>query len=245
MNSVGQAAAPGTGRQPARRPSVWRKLGAAYLDFLFACFLGWVGMASSQAKDEWALLAAALLLAQSFICRAILKPTLGDFFMNIRYLTSSSNQVVADIRVVNPKVKMNGFLLVAGIGETTWAVFGLSAWTLFDHSASLGVELSSASSFLYYVVFGFLMLLSASSLLSGARTARWAVPGAHVVILIDQLVSARLWLHALSDQEVLWPWAEKAVRISPEGVSMFLLLFAVWSVILSIGIAFSRRHLVL
>jgi hypothetical protein len=224
---------------------LWRKLGAAYLDFLFACFLGWVGTAAFQAREEWALLAAMLLLAQSFICRAILKPTLGDFFMNIRYLTSSSNQVVADIRVVNPKVKMNGFLFTAGLVETTWALFGLSAWTLFDHSASMGIELASASSFLYYVVFGFLLFLCASSLLSGARSARWAVPATHALILLDQLASGPAWLRALPGHEVLWPWAEKTVHITPEAVSTVLLLFAVWSVALSIGMAFSRRHLVL
>jgi len=224
---------------------LFRKIGASYLDFLFACFLGYVGAVAFQTREDWALYAAILLLLQVFLCRAMLKPTLGDLFMNIRYLTSASNQVVADIRVVNPKVKLNGFLLAAGILETTWAVFGLSAWTLFDQAASFGAVRGGALSFIYYTAFGFLLLLCASSLLSASKASRWAVPGIHALVLSDHLASYGAWQEALKGHAVLWPWADKAVPIATEAVSITLLAFAAFSILLASCIALSRKFLVL
>ncbi len=244
MSSVGQAAAPGSGRQPARRPSVWRKIAAAYLDFLFSSFLGWITATAFGAREQWTFLAIAFLLTGVFLCRNFLKPTLGDLFMNIRYLSSSSNQVVADIRVVNPKLRLNPFLLLAGTLETTLAMIALSAWTVLDQAVSWGVLWKGPSSFLYYASCGFLLFLCGAALLCGSRNARWAAPITHAVLLGDLFLSAELWLQTLPGQEILLPWYDKPAPVTREALVAAAVIFAAWSVVLSVGLVFSRKHLV-
>ena len=242
MSTVGQAAAPA--RPPARRPTAWRRFGASYLDMLFSAFLAWVSCHAFQAHDEWFFVFITIYFIQAVFCRGNLKPTLWEATLGVRYLMSTSNQVVADIKVVNPKLKLNAFLMAAGVVEISLALAVLSLWTVLDQAASWGTVLKEPTSFLYYGGFGILLFLCAASLLSGSRNARWAVPIVHAGLLLDHFVSAAKWLEILPGKEVLWPWAAKAAKIEPGLVASALLFFAAWSLVLAVGTGLSRKYLV-
>lgn len=231
-------------RQPAKRPSAWRKLGSFYLDLLFASFLGWIICNAFAARIHWPTVSVGLYLVQSIICRGTLKPTLGDYFMGIRYLASASNQVVADIRVVNSKSKLNGFLLFAGIFETTWAVLGLSLWTVLDKTVLLGKVQDNPIAFLHYTTLGFLMFVSSALLLSTSQNAKWFVPIVHGCILLELFQSAVPWLNLFPTLEINLPWAEKAALLSSNVPATVILVFVVWSLVISIGVAMTRKILV-
>src|SRR5689334_11172946 len=106
-------------RKPTPRPSAWRQLAAIYVDCLICAFVGWVVCFTFAWQGYWSSLALFLWIGEFMWCRNQLHPTAGEFCLGIRYLTSSSSQVVADIQVIHPKLKMNGFLLTAGIMELT------------------------------------------------------------------------------------------------------------------------------
>jgi hypothetical protein len=237
------ASVPPTGRQPAKRPSAWRKFGAFYLDALFATFIGWMLADAFAVRDSWSTITLGLYVLQNFICRGTLKPTVGDFFMGIRYLSSSSNQVVADIRIINPKLKLSGFLLFAGAVETTWAVLSFSLWTFLDKAVFLGHVLENPNSFLFYTIFGFLMFFCATLLLSTSRKAQWTVPIIHGCLLLELIQSATHWLTLIPSVEITLPWAEKAARINGDVTAAFVLAFGFWTLVIMAGVYFSRKNL--
>jgi hypothetical protein len=243
MTTLEQTASP-TGHQPARRPSAWRKFGAFYLDLLFASFLGWIVCNAFASRGNWATVSVILYFLQNMICRGTFKPTMGDFFMGIRYLASSSNEVVADIRIINPKSKLNGFLLWAGLFETTWAILGLSLWTFLDRAVFMGRMQENPKAFLYYIVLGLLMFVCAALLLGASQNARWAVPLVHACILLELFQSAAAWINLIPSIEITLPWAEKAAQLASDVPSIFILVFAVWSVVVSVGVFFTRKILV-
>lgn len=243
MTSMDQAT-PTPGRQPAQRPSAWRRFGAFYLDVLFASCLGWFLATALTVKDVWPTFMLGLYVVQNFICRGTLRPTLGEKFMGLRYLSSSSNQVVADIQVVNQKVKLNAFLLLAGAVETTWALLALSLWTVLDKAIFLGRVIPNPSAFLFDTLLGILLVVAAGMLLSASRAALWAVPALHALLLAELSRSYAAWLEFVPSQDLLLPWAEKASKLPPAVPEVVLILFTAWSLALAVGIVFSRKYLV-
>jgi hypothetical protein len=242
VTSIEQAA-PNAGRTPAKRPSGWRRLGSLYLDMLFSSFLGWVLATAFTAKPSWPTFALAFYVIQNFFCRGTFKPTLGDAFLGIRYLASASKQVVADIRVVNPKVKVNGFLLVAGVVEITFALIALSLWTAMDKAVFLGRELNNPGAFFYDTVLGLILFGCASQLLSASQNVKWSIPIAHACILLELVQSASKWFALIPTMEGVLPWS-KAAPLNALVPEVVLMAFVLWSVVLMGGVYFSRKILV-
>lgn len=243
MTTLEQTASP-PNHKPARRPSLWRKFGSFYLDLLFASFLGWILCNAFAARENWATVSVILYFIQNMICRGMLKSTMGDFFMGIRYLASSSNEVVADIRVINPKSKLNGFLLFAGIFETTWAILDLSLWTVLDKAVILGHVRENPTAFLYYILLGLVMFVCAALLLCASKNSLWAVPIVHACVLLELFQSAASWINFIPSINITLPWAEKAAQLTSNVPAVFILVFAVWSIVLVAGVFFTRKILV-
>ncbi len=235
--------APATGRVPAKRPSFGRRLGAVYLDLLLSAFLAWVLATAFSIRGEWSTLTFGLYLLQYVVCRGALRPSLGDFFMGIRYLSSSSKQVVADIRVVNPKVPLNGFLLLAGVVEITLAVLSFALWTVMDRSVLLGQTLTLPTAFLWDTCLGFLYFLSAALLLSASRNAVWVVPILHGILVSEAVVSLQAWQRLLAASPILLPGTEQPVALPAGLVETLLIVGLGWTLTLLIGLWFSRKLL--
>ncbi len=140
-----------THSQPGKksaRPTVWRQFASKYVDVLICGFISWVVCFTFGWHTYWASMTLFLFFGEWFWCRDRLHPTAGEYCLGIRYLTSSSSQVVADIQVIQAKLKLNGFLLTAGIVEMTLAMLPLfSGWTFLSPSSCLRLFTGAAAVF--------------------------------------------------------------------------------------------------
>jgi hypothetical protein len=232
-------------RKQTARPTVWRQLASKYVDLLICGFLAWVASFTFGWRPYWLHLALFLWVAEVFWCRDRLNPTAGEYCLGIRYLTSSSSQVVADIQVIHAKLKLNGALLFAGVVELTLAILCLSGWTLLPNAASFGEALAPPLSLLYWIVAGLSFFLCSGYLLSGSKLALWAVPLIHVLLSGDLFVSRPEWIALLSGGLSSSPALLGVLLRSAHGPSFLLPeIFVSWSLLLVGILIVSRKHLV-
>jgi len=221
------------------RPTLWRLAASKYVDLLFAVFIAWITCFAFGWKGYWATVALFLWVAETLWCRDRLHPTAGEFCLGIRYLTSSSSQVVADIQVVHPKLKLNGFLVAAGVLEVTLAVVFLSGWTFLEKAAGLGMVLAHPFSMLFWSLAGLGFFTCGGLLLGGSRNALWAVPLLHLLAVLDLRLSYGAWQTVLQ-QNALSP---KLLERIPVGFH-FWEACVLWGVLLTLGLFFSKKQLV-
>src|SRR5581483_6728942 len=92
------------------RPTLARQMAAKYVDVLAAGFIGWILCSTIGSwRPYWAQASIFLFFSQWLWFRHQLLPTVGEYFLGIRYLTSSSSQVVADIKIIQAKLKLNPY----------------------------------------------------------------------------------------------------------------------------------------
>ncbi len=165
--------------------------------------------------------------------------------MGIRYLTSSSSQVVADIQVIHSKLRLNGFLLSAGVAELTLALAFLGGWTFLNKAAVWNFQVAPALSWTFWVGAGLAFFVCGASILSGSRTAQEIFLVVHSALCADILKSGPAWESLAKDPASFTHWVPLALmnglRASlPFLPEVFIVLSAAGVVILF----FSRRHLV-
>ena len=227
------------------RPTVWRILASKYVDVLACGFVSWIVCASFGVPSYWTSLALFLWVGEFIWCRDRLNPTVGEYCLGIRYLTSSSSQVVADIQVIQAKLRLNGYLLTSGVVELTLAIFFLCGWTVLGKAVILGTAFGPPLSLVYWIASGFAFFLCAGHLLSGSKMAFWTVPLVHLVLSLDFFVSYPAWRELLQNDTVFPPWVSEAVIHLAKVQSFFFLeLFALWSLFLVLTLIFSRKHLI-
>ncbi len=228
-------------RKQATRPTVWRILAGYYVDFLICGFLSWIVCFTFGWQSDWATLALFLFFGQAFWCRDRLQPTAGEFCVGIRYLTSASSQVVADIKVVHGKLKLNGFLLFAGITELTLAMLFFSGWTFLTKAVFFGLTFGPPLSVVYWALTGFAFFLCCGYFLSASKLAFLVVPGVHLLFLADLWVSRQAWGALLSQDPLAAGGLGRLLLAMPFSPSDLFGLFtlAVFGIL-----AFSHKHLV-
>ena len=175
--------APGDSKKKSPRPGTARILAGYYVDFLLSAFLSWVACFSFGAQNFWFWVTLFVWVLEVLWCRERLVPTAGEYVLGIRYMTSSSSHVVADIQVLHPKLVLNGFLLFGGVVDLTLAFLFLSGWTFLARAVVLGMAIESPWSLIYWVVSGLLFFLAATALLGGSKSAVWLVPLIHAWFL--------------------------------------------------------------
>ena len=219
------------GSRKTARPSFLRKSVAFLLDFFLSSLLAWDLAVAVGDRSLAVSLGLTLLFGIRLWFRGRIQPTPGEFSMGIRYLTSSSRQVVAEIQVLNPKLRLNTALLASGVAEMLLAFGCLAAWTRCDLVAPFGQVVEGASAFGVWLLIGALHLACSFYILSGSRLARSRVPMVHALtaILIGWDLSA--WTLCLPATMSSW--------IRPAFIA-----YCVESVLLGIVLVLSRNHLV-
>jgi hypothetical protein len=223
------------------RPTVWRQFASKYVDVLICGFISWVVCFTFGWHSYWSSLTLFLFFGEWFWCRDRLNPTAGEYFLGIRYLTSSSSQVVADIQVINAKLKLNGFLLTAGVVELTLAIFLFSGWTFLSQAPAFGFYLAAPLSLIYWALAGFAFFLCSGYLLSGSKLAFGIVPAVHIFFLVDLFLSHPLWNDLLQNGDSA---ASSLIHATHAQPFPLLDLFIAWSLYVLVTLIFSRKHLV-
>ena len=232
-------------RKPTARPSMGRWIAGKYVDLLICGFFSWIICFTFGWQTAWASLTIIFWVGEWFWCRDRLNPTAGEYCLGIRYLTSSSSQVVADIQVVHAKLKLNGSLLTAGVVELTFAILFFCGWTFLGKAVFLTFVFGPPLSLVYWMAMGFLFFLSSGYLLSGSKQALWAVPLFHLFTAVEFFISFSVWKNFLENEVVYPPWFSGTLVLMAKSQSfLFLELFAVWSLFVFVTILFSRKHLV-
>ncbi len=175
-------------------------------------------------------LALVVLAGMRIWFRDRIRPTPGEFAMGIRYLTSKSSQVVAEIQVLDRRHRLNAPLLFAGVLETTLAFAGLAAWTVLDRAVLLGRVVDDPMAFLTLLAAAALQMTAAFHVLSGSRTALSSVPAAHAILILLAVPSLDAWPSVLPA-----PFASF--------VPGFFAAYVAWSILLGIILFLSRSRL--
>ena len=222
------------------RPTVARQVLAKYVDVLVCGFLGWIVCFTVPGwRPFWAQAALFLFFSQWIWCREQLIPTSGEFFLGIRYLTSSSSQVVADIQVIQAKLKLNPYLIAAGIVDLTLAFTFFAGWTFFPNAVAFGYTFDPSLSVAYWALAGLAFFVCAGYLLGGSRIAFFVVPAVHLVFFADLLLSQSQWLGFLQGMTpALVPNLLKELPLP------FYQLFGGWSLYVVSVLALSRKHMI-
>ncbi len=231
---------PQPGKKSAR-PTVWRQFASKYVDVLICGFISWVVCFTFGLHSYWASMTLFLFVIEVFWCRDRLNPTAGEYFLGIRYLTSSSSQVVADIQVIHAKLKLNSFLLTAGVVELTIAIFLFSGWTFLSQAPAFGFYVAPPLSLIYWALAGFAFFLCSGYLLSGSKLAFGIIPAVHVFFLVDLFLSRPLWNTLLQNADTAASGLAHAARMQSFPLLDFFIL---WSLFVLLTLIFSRKHLI-
>jgi len=239
------AVSPTDPKKKSPRPGPVRILSGYFVDFLFAAFLAWVGCFSFNGPSYWMPVTFFLWGLEVFWCRERLIPTAGEYALGIRYMKSSSSHVIADILVIHPKLVLNGFLLFGGVVDLAFSFCSLCGWTFLGKAVIGGFILESPFSLVYWVVYGFLIFLAATSLLGGSKNAVWLVPLIHAWFLFDFHQSFQNWTIVLTNSLIFTPWVTALIlNLGKYQSTLILGLFSLYSLYLLAVVAFSRKHLV-
>ncbi len=232
-------------KKKSPRPGSIRQLAGYYVDLLFSAFLAWVACFTFNGQAYWLSITLFLWFAEVLWCRDRLIPTAGEFILGIRYMTSSSSHVVADIQVLHPKLVLNAFLVFGGVVDLTLSLMFLSGWTFLGRAVVVGIELPAPWPLVYWVGSGFLFFLAATSLLGGSKNAVWMVPLIHAWFVVDFYQSFRAWTDLVHHELIFTPWISAAmISLAKNQSSLILGLFSLYSLFLLVTVTFSRRHLV-
>jgi hypothetical protein len=217
-------------------------LAGFYVDFLLCGFIAWMVCFTFGWQAYWLSFMLPLWLGEWMLCRDRLTPTAGEYCVGIRYLTSSSSQVVADIKVVHQKLKLNGLLIGAGVLELTLAIFLFSGWTFFGKAAFFGITFAPPLSVVHWALSGFAFFLCSGYLLSSSKLALWVVPTVHGFFLADFFLSEEAWREILKNDllessPAILHWLG-AQPVTPFSFFMALTVFTL------VSLVFSHKHLV-
>lgn len=227
-------------RKPTARPTLWRLLASKYVDILICGFIAWIVCYAFGWQTNWPSLSLFLWVGEFIWCRDRLNPTAGEFCLGIRYLTSSSSHVVAEIQVIQAKLKLNGYLLFAGVTELTLAILFFSGWTFFTKVVVWGFLFAGPFSLVYWIVAGLAFFLCSGYLLSGSKNALWVVPVIHLIFLVDFVKSSSDWRSLVDGIWIFMP----IVHLLKDAPFHWVGLFGLWSLFLLGVLALSRKHLV-
>lgn len=228
-------------RKQTIRPSVGRTLASYYVDLLLCGFLAWITGFALEWGPYWIQFALVLWVSEKFICRERLIPTAGEYCVGIRYLTSSSSQVVADIKVVHPKLKLNGFLIAAGVSELTLAIGSFSGWTLLPQAAFFGIRFGPPLSVAHWALAGFAFFLCSGYLLSGSKPALFLAPAVHGLLMADLFAGRAVWQDILQGNDLAAPMMAHFLKNPP---LPWMDLFTALSLFVVVTVIFSRKQLV-
>ncbi len=238
--STTTTASPQTGKKTTR-PTLARIFAAYYVDLLICGFLAWIVCFTFAWQSYWATMGLFLFFGQAFWCRDRLNPTAGEFCVGIRYLTSSSSQVVADIKVIPNKLKLNGFLLFVGIVELTLAILLFSGWTFLGKAVFISFSFGPPLSVAYWALAGFAFFICSGYFLSASKVALWVVPVVHGLFLADMLLSQGAWKTLLQAEPLAAAGLLRWLVAEPFPLQN---LFVFWSLFVFGTLAFSRKLLV-
>lgn len=227
-------------RKQTIRPSLWRLMAGYYVDLLLCGFIAWIICYTFQKQAYWFSTMVFLYICELIWCRDRLNPTTGEYCVGIRYLTSSSSQVVADIKVVHQKLQLNGFLLTAGVVELTLAILFFTGWTFLGKAVLFGQCLLPPLSVAYWALAGFVFFFCGGYLLSGSKMAFWTVPAVHVFFLAEFFLSAPVWRKLIQNE----PLPAGFLHLINSAPFPLLHLFVFWSLFVFGTLAFSRKYLV-
>ena len=240
--ATGPSTGPG-GREPAAKPSALRRLGGLYLDILISSFFGWIVCFTFGWQAYWSSIVLFLLVAELLWCREHLNPTVGEFCVGIRYLTSSSAHVVADIKIINPKFKLNDYILLAGVGEITLSFIFLCGWTFCNQIIVLGMPVGQPFSLVYWVLSGLAFFACGASFLSGSKNTLWTVPPVQLWFVFDFYRSADPWGKLLKADQDYSPWFANAfATFAKLPGPLWFELFCCWSFFAILVVLLSRRQ---
>ncbi len=232
-------------RQPSARPSTWRLVASWYVDLLICGFLAWVVCFTFGWQSSLTFLTLILWFGETLYCRDRLNPTAGEYCLGIRYLTSSSSQVVADIQIIHKKLVLNAYILIAGVVDLTLAILCFCGWTFFSRSVVCGIIISPPGSLIYWIVAGLALFFCSGSLLSGSKTALWIVPLFHALFFVDFFLSYTVWKQLMMDSMFYTPYVSVAlITLAKTQNHLFLNLIGFWSAFIVGVVAFSRKHLI-
>ncbi|HVZ80871.1 MAG TPA: hypothetical protein VHE12_08740 [bacterium] len=222
------------------RPTLVRQMLSKYVDVLVCGFLGWIICFTIPGwRPYWAQAGLFLFFSQWIWCREQLNPTAGEFFLGIRYLTSSSSQVVADIQVIQAKLKLNGYLILAGIVDLTLAFSFLAGWTFFPNAVAFGYAVDPSLSVAYWTLVGLAFFVCAGYLLGGSRMALFVVPFVHLVLCIDLFLGQSQWASLF--QGLPPSFLPTLLKVLPVPVYQ---LFLAWSFYVVGALGLSHKHMV-
>jgi hypothetical protein len=160
-------------------------------------------------------------------------------------LTSSSSQVVADIQVIHAKLKLNGFLLAAGVVELTLAFAFLTGWTFIEKAVVWGYSFGGPFSLLYWVPMGLAFFVCGGQILSGAKNSLWILLATHLVLGIEFVKSYPVWESFFKEAPSYTPWISALLVNLIKSQAIYLPgLFLFWTAFAAASLYFSRRHLV-
>ncbi len=230
-------------RKPIR-PNSLRRFLSIYIDGVLCFFSSWI-IANVSDHFHWVLeLSLVFYLVEIIFCKLQLWTTIGEFCVGIRYLTSSSKQVVADIQIIHPKLMLNPFLIIAGSLEFTFSVLFFSGWTFF-HQILLGnYVFSNSISITFWIGEGILFFLSSVYLWSGLKLTIVLIPLIHLfdfLLFLIVLLKWHLIFHANHLSLKRWP---HLLSHYPNIFEIFVIIFGIWSLILILGILISKRQLI-
>jgi hypothetical protein len=232
-------------RKQTPRPSMARILSSKYLDILICGFIAWLICFTFAWQSYWLTITLFLWLGELFWCRDRLVPTVGEYSLGIRYMTSSSSQVVADIQVIHPKLKLNGFLLAAGIVELTLAFLFFCGWTFVGKAVVGGFVLPPAFTLFYWAFVGFAFFICSGYLLNGCKAALVVVPAVHGLLALDFFRSYPVWKDLMQNDLFYTPWVWGVmVHLAKTQPLFFLQFFGLWTLFLFVVLSLSRKHLV-
>jgi hypothetical protein len=232
-------------RKQTSRPSMGRIIGSKYVDLLISGFISWLICFTFGWQTTWPTITLFLWVGEMFWCRDRLVPTVGEYCLGIRYLTSSSSQVVADIQVIHAKLKLNSFLLLAGIVELTAAFFFFCGWTFVGKAVVSGVVIDPGYSLFYWALVGFAFFVCSGYLLNGSKLALPVVPVVHGIMAIDFARSYPVWKDLMQNDLFYTPWIwGVVVHLAKSQPMIFLQVYAFWSVFVVLVLYFSRKLLV-
>lgn len=168
-------------KKKSPRPGMARLFASYYADFLFAAFLSWVICFSLNFQAYWIWVTLCVWTLETAYCRDRLIPTAGEYVLGIRYMTSSSSHVVADIQVLHPKLILNAVLVIGGVVDLTLSLGFLCGWTFLGRAVVGGVALDPPWSLLFWLSAGLLFSCPGLPCWGGTETrsgwCQWSMHG--------------------------------------------------------------------
>lgn len=139
-----------------------------------------------------------------FLIRAIgrfaMFPTPGELIGGVRYLTSSSRQVMVDIQVVDLEKTPPPVLAALAGADILLGSFFLCGWAFFPGAALFGEVLSGKSAWFFFAGAGFSFFWAGAEVLCLFPTALKLVPLLHAAWCLEMTLSFPAWRRVFSGE---------------------------------------------